>query len=208
MPDIAPTIFDNIDTEDYKIHFFSEGVKDKNVLDIGCVHHDPQKLTSGTWLHKAIVKNANSSIGIDIDRAGIAFLQEKGFNVTYGDACNFDLEQRFATITAGDLIEHLANLEGFFLSCKKHLLPDGKLMVSTPNPWHWRRFLNAFLGRSKINAEHTCWFCPITLSQLANRYGFEIEKLEYGSRGKWAKFLPLPNSIRHTGFMAILKRKP
>ena len=37
-----------------RISFVLDRVADKDVLDIGCVMHNPENYKSGYWLHKAI----------------------------------------------------------------------------------------------------------------------------------------------------------
>ena len=51
-----------------------------------------------------------------------------------GDAEHFALDRQFDTIVAGDLIEHLGNVEGFLKSVMGCLAPGGKLVIQTPNP--------------------------------------------------------------------------
>ena len=43
-------------------------------------------------------------------------------------------EKSFDLITAGDIVEHIGNLDGFFNSCFSNLKEDGSLLITTPNP--------------------------------------------------------------------------
>ena len=119
------------------------------------------------------------------------------------------LNKKFDTIIAGDIIEHLNNFEGFFLSCKKHLRKDGVVVISTPNPWHWRYLIRSIFGGEIdiVNPEHTTWFCPKTLRQLASRFSFEVIEIEYGSRFNRELFMPLPKGLKHQSFFTALRLK-
>ena len=188
---------------DHKIKFCLKFAKNKTVLDLGCVQHDPIQYQSKYWLHKALKTTSKSLIGLDYDKDGVEFLKEIGFDIVCGDAQNFDLKRKFDVIIAGDLIEHLANFEGFLLSCKKHMNADSRLIISTPNPWYWKYIVKSIMSYEVYNnPEHTCWLCPSTLRQLVNRYGFDISEIKFGSRYKSDRFMPLPRGIKHTSFHA------
>ena len=54
--------------DDHKIAFVVKYCKDKEVLDIGCVQHDPQAYKSRFWLHKAVKAVAKGIVGLDCTR--------------------------------------------------------------------------------------------------------------------------------------------
>jgi 2-polyprenyl-3-methyl-5-hydroxy-6-metoxy-1,4-benzoquinol methylase len=192
--------------DDHKTKFVVNFCKGKDVLDVGCVQHNPENYKSKFWLHKALREISGSIVGMDLYEPGVAFLRDHGFNVIVGDAQSFDLGKQFDVIVAGDLIEHLGNLNGFLESCKKHLKPDGVLLISTPNPWYWRNVVKAALHASvSNNPEHTMWLCPVTLRQLAARHGLTVTQVEFGSRYKRDTLMPLPKGVKHTSFHAVLK---
>ena len=56
------------------------------------------------------------------------------------------------------------------------------------------------------NPEHTCWFDPRTLRQLAARFGLELTAVEFQSRSRKDRWLPLPRGLRHTSWSAELVR--
>lgn len=195
----------NIAINDHKIKFMSEHCKEKDVLDLGCVQHNPENYKSKFWLHKAICGVSRQVVGLDLYEPGIEYLRDKGYDVKYGNAENFDLGKTFDVIVAGDLIEHLGNVGGFFVSCRKHLNVGGKLLISTPNPWYWRNVVKAALfARVENNLEHTQWLCPVTLGQVAQRYNFAIENIKFGSRYLRDRIFPLPRGLKHSSFHAVL----
>jgi predicted SAM-dependent methyltransferase len=86
-----------------------------------------------------------------------------------------ELNQSYDVIVAGEIIEHLENPGLFLRNMRRHLKPQGKLILSTPNPFYqgqtwkiWR------YGRPQNHEEHTHWQDPQTLSQLLARTGFAV----------------------------------
>ena len=196
---------DRIAFRDHKIAFVLRHVQGKEVLDLGCVQHNPENYKSRYWLHKAIASVASRLEGMDLYAEGVLYLRERGYNISIGDATRFDLGRRFDVIVVGDLIEHLENFEGFVGSCRAHLRPDGKLLISSPNPWYWRNVVKAIF-RSEVanNPEHTCWLCPRTLRQLVRRHGMEVVEVSFGSRYLRDRVMPLPKGVKHTSFHAVV----
>lgn len=196
-----------IDWSDSKILFVTRQCKAKKVLDLGCVQHDPEFAKSKKWLHKAICAVASEVKALDLDAEGVAALKDMGYqNIVVGDAQDFDLQEKFDVIVAGDLIEHLHNVGGFLESCARHMEPESKLVICTPNPWHWHKWMRAFFRQPPVNEEHTLWMCPVTLSQVAVRFKLKVDSIEYGSQRAKDSFLPFPERVRHASFYAILSR--
>ena len=194
------------DFSDSKIKFLMKYVVNKDVLDLGCVMHDPNSYKSKYWVHKAIKHHAKSLIGLDIDANGVEYLRQRGFNIFQGDASKFELDIKFDTIHAGDLIEHLEDFAGFIESCKRHLRPDGIIVISSPNPWYWRNILKSIINiEVSNNQEHTCWLCPRTLRQLVRRHGLDVTDIQFGSRYIRDRILPLPRGVKHTSWNAIVQ---
>lgn len=194
---------------DKKIAFFLRHTKGKSVLDLGCVDHNEANWRSRYWLHKAIRSVARDLVGVDYYYEGVTRLNALGFNVIFGDAQSFKFPHKFDIITAGDLIEHLPNLEGFFRSITTSLVDDGKLVISTPNPWCWKYFLYHLFFRklTPVNREHVTWLCLQTLENLASRYNLEIVEYEYCSRRFYERMMPLPGHIKHTTLGVVFARK-
>jgi 2-polyprenyl-3-methyl-5-hydroxy-6-metoxy-1,4-benzoquinol methylase len=191
--------------DDHKIAYLMRYAEGRDVLDLGCVCHDPESYRNPYWVHKALAARAKSVTGMDLSREGITYLAGKGFNVVHGDAQNFDLGRTFDCIVAGDLIEHLEDFSGFLNSCKRHLRPGGTLLISTPNPWYWRNIVKSIASTEvPNNAEHTCWLCPRTLRQLVARHGMSVSDIAFGSRFRRDLLMPLPRGIKHTSWHACV----
>jgi SAM-dependent methyltransferase len=196
------------DLLDKKIAFFMRHTLHKRVLDLGCVDHSEKNWKSRYWLHKAIGLSASYLVGLDYYAEGVEQLKAIGFNVVEGDAQSFKFEEKFDVVTAGDLIEHLTNLDGFFSSIGNVLNEDGKLVITTPNPWCWK-YLGYHVIHKKltpVNKEHVTWFCLQTLENLAGRFGFRIVSLEYSSRRLYERVVPLPSHLKHTTLGVVFQK--
>jgi SAM-dependent methyltransferase len=91
-----------------------------------------------------------------------------------------ELPQRFDSVVAGELIEHLENPELFLKRYAAHLKPDGRIVLTTPYPFCLPNFTYALLRfpRTCTNPEHVMWFCPSTLHALSKRAGLDVRHWE------------------------------
>ena len=197
-----------IDFADAKIRYITERCRGRRVLDIGCVMHNVASYNSCYFLHRAIAEVAADVTGLDLHEEGVTALAGYGYSVAVGDAEHFAFERKFDVIVAGDLIEHLGNLDGFLTSCLAALEDDGCILIQTPNPWYWRNIVKSVVYEEvPNNAEHTCWFDPRTLRQLVARYGLTLGEVEFQSRYARDRMMPLPRGIKHTSWIAEIRRR-
>jgi SAM-dependent methyltransferase len=155
-------------------------VKGPEVLDVGCTGHSVN-IGSPQWLHGRLREKFPSVSGIDISEANATILRERGFDKIYVQSAEtFQLSDRFDTIVAGELIEHLANPGLFLQQARAHLKPGGRLVLTTPNAFSLLFISYALFKYPKTceNLQHTCWFCPQTVKELVERSGFKIEHFE------------------------------
>jgi len=202
----------------HRFEIIKEYITDKKVLDIGVVDHDfldgkfyasnNSIFYKNNWLHRLIVNYSKSVVGIDVDKKGIDFLKEKGYNVKHANAQDFLLNEKFDCIVAGEIIEHLTNFEGFFKSIKNHMDKNSKLIITTPNVFFFRRpFKILISGKPPVNPTHTCWFDEITLNQLLQKFDLKIIKTFYTSDEKRYRMLPLPNKLKNTTVCVVTQLK-
>lgn len=175
------------------------------VLDIGCAGHVPEP-HSPSWLHGVLRNHFPHVVGIDIDETNIRKLQALGYQDIYlQSAETFSLPQKFNTIVAGEVIEHLASPGLFFKRVVAHLAPGGIAIITTPYPFSLLYGLYALSKYPKTcqNPEHTCWFCPNTFATLAHRMGLRtvqwklIEDYKFDARAsRYRAFVTLISSLR------------
>jgi 2-polyprenyl-3-methyl-5-hydroxy-6-metoxy-1,4-benzoquinol methylase len=83
-------------------------VKGPNVLDIGCTDHVVQE-NSVYWLHQNLRNRFPNVTGIDISRENLEKMRALDYDNLYEmEAEHFSLEEKYDTIVAGELIEHLS----------------------------------------------------------------------------------------------------
>ncbi len=205
----------SIDYNDEKIRFFVPLVEGKSVLDLGVVQHQAGRYHKGSWLHRAIQKHSAKCLGVDIDSEGVRFLRRQGFNVIEMDAQNLVLDDQYDVVVAGDIVEHLDNLQGLLCSVKRHLKRQGVFVISTPNPFWWKTWLMVLIkGSSMAHEQHTCWFCERTLAQLLLREGFAVQQIKYRSIYDLTSIfhrltklinciMPLPERLKHNTMMVV-----
>jgi SAM-dependent methyltransferase len=133
--------------------FILKSVTGKNVLDIGCV------AANGLMeLHKKISQFASSCIGLDVVPAD---------GVIIGDAQDFDFNEAFDVIVAGEVIEHIADLRGFLACSARNLRIGARLIITTPNAYSLISLKSAIFGRQVPNdPRHVLLFDPTTIINL------------------------------------------
>jgi 2-polyprenyl-3-methyl-5-hydroxy-6-metoxy-1,4-benzoquinol methylase len=153
-------------------------IRGPDVLHVGCVGEGGGKFL----LHSALCENLTGCNvwGVDINADGVGELRARGFEVLVEDAERMELQRQFDTIFAGELIEHLANPGRFLDCCRAMLKPQGRVVLSTPNPFsveHAAMYVKNF--RRAFNGGHVLWMCPQTLEQIAGRCGFRLAELVF-----------------------------
>jgi len=151
-------------------------IRGPNVLDVGCAGHVPEP-GNPYWVHGRLREKFPDVAGLDLSEKNIEFLRQRGFgNLLVGSAETFSLERKFNTVFSGELIEHLANPGEFLTRAREHLVPGGRIVLTTPYPFALMYQVYAFINypRTCQNLEHTCWFCPQTMTVLAERLGLKV----------------------------------
>ena len=156
-------------------------VKGRRTLDLGIV--DSRRNRQGTaerlarkpnLLFRRICEINPDALGIDIDNEGVDILRQQGYNTRMADVMTMDLGQLFEVIVAGELIEHLPDPGQFLRNVRRHLTPDGTVVITTPNPFYWAQIWRIWRHHEPhVHEEHTCWFDPITLQRLCRLSGLE-----------------------------------
>lgn len=166
------------------------------VLDVGCIRHNLEQAKEYGFLHGEIQRKCDDAIGIDLKSGEVDKLKRKtGWDIRVMDAEKIDFNCKFDFIVAGDVLEHLSNPGMFFKKAYTLLEQNGKLIITTPNTFALKRFLEFLKNKTvNVNKEHTVWFDENVLIQLSKRYGFKHDKTRYivpGDRGIGGMILPL-----------------
>jgi SAM-dependent methyltransferase len=176
----------HIDKPGSRLEITLEYCRGKSVLDIGCVNHNIENVDVESWQHRAITEVASNVLGVDYLHDEVQELAKRGFRVLAADITKpLDLNEQFDVIVIGHLIEHLSSFDGLFTNIQKLLKPGGHVLISTPNPFYTEQyFYAAFKNDLIVNSEHTCWIDPVTLDQLARRFGL-VTTAVYWIKEKW-----------------------
>ena len=159
--------------------FIEPYVHEKEVLDVGPAElmGTANRFKLQNSIHERISHVANNLIGLEKNSEQIQPLRELGYNIQQGDAEQFELDEDFDVIIAGELVEHLSN-PGLFLDCaRNHLREDGVILLTTPNHFSLGAFLSAFVHNripaySKPIAKHVACYDENLLQDLLRRHGF------------------------------------
>lgn len=167
-------------------------IKDKKVLDIGCVG---QVATSIFKKHSDLEKqNPRLLVGIDTNKKGIEEGKKLGYimktcditnNRSVATLRNYKFDAAFLLHT----IEHIDNTGLALDNLSKVLEPGGFVIVTTPNLMS-KKWIHqmATIGVLRINGDHVHWFCQQTLQALFERHGYVLhtylsDKFEPGLLG-------------------------
>lgn len=192
----------------------------KSVLDVGCVGQD-YAYSSPEWLHNQIKNRCSYIDGVDIDKLGVKALQESGYSVYTPDQLAA-LNKKYDIVLLSDVIEHVNNPVEFIEFYSAFLNEKGVMVISTPNAHGIRNFSSIILRNDySVNFEHTFWFCPKTITEVAARanlrfvdfYWLKEYRTFKDTKGLLYKLIYLFNSIMqkmrsgfHPNFLFILSK--
>lgn len=131
------------------------------------------------WASKELQQEASQFLGIDIDEKGVERAQVLGLPYQKGnieDRSSFQSEGGFEVIIMRDVIEHLSNVGKALDTIHGLLQTEGKLVITTPNPWALNNLFRIFSFRKpRVNSDHTCFLIEEHFQQLFFRHGFHLE---------------------------------
>lgn len=189
----------------YRNDLITPYVTGKRVLDIGSVGQ-----TDEYCLWNVLNDNAEYLIGVDLPDATKtieyefniseqATVHAKDERIRYGDMESANLGEKFEVVVAGDVLEHVSN-QGLFLdNVHRHLIDDGKFIITTPSA----KWPTVFL---RPNPTHALWHDIYTLTTILNRHHFEIECWQYyfGNKPHYS-FWTVPLVYRQSLFVVARK---
>ncbi len=166
----------NAELIDDRADFLEKRVRDKDVLDVGCVNHTAMNSDDPGWLHARLARSARTCLGADVLASDVESLRGKGYEAIELDITQHFLDRRFDVIVCGEVIEHVSNPVALFANCRSMLNSDGQLFLTTPNPWYADYILKSLFAKYPVvdSVEHVAWYDPGVLTQLAEMNGFRL----------------------------------
>lgn len=171
-----------------------------DVLDIGAGEHDVSFFSEEGWEHGRIAKVAKRVVAAELMLDLCEHYNAKGFDFRCVDATSdVDLGDRFDRVFVGDVIEHVNDPVALLTFAKRHLRPNGRILVTTPNPFapRFRRHQRQMHTRYVMaNLEHTRWVSISNMHEIVWRAGLEMAALRWpllkrpkrGLRQSWSMF--------------------
>ena len=163
---------------DDRLTFLESRCRSRKVLDVGCVAHDVDRMSSPAWLHGRIAAVAQRCVGVDVLPSEVEAMRQRGYEVVLHDLttglgpiaalCPFEV------IVAGELIEHLQDLGMLFALARSALSEGGQLIITTPNPYTPARVRAGQLGIVWENADHIAYAFPSGIVELCERHGLRL----------------------------------
>jgi len=143
-----------------RFDFIISECRNKRVLHLGSLAADRK-----STLHQKILDVSSECWGLDQHSSTIP-------NHILGDAQNYNLSHLNPDIIlAGEIIEHIYDIKGFFESAYTTLQSGCSLIITTPNAFSLVHLVKAVFGKIvKNDPYHVLLYDPTTLSNLYNCY--------------------------------------
>lgn len=135
------------------------------------------------YLHRTLRASTSAQIvGFDIAQEALLYREPDS---VVGDVHSLPFfSESFDTVVLGEFVEHFQFLAPIFREIGRVLVPGGRLLLTTPNPYAWPRWLRhwllaAFPGRAEnvrafLYAEgHVVLWEPLSLCHLLRLHGLE-----------------------------------
>ncbi|MBX7103273.1 MAG: class I SAM-dependent methyltransferase [Gemmataceae bacterium] len=158
-----------------KLAYIRDLVRGKRVLDVGVVEHFLEAERDERWLHHHVSKSAAYCLGVDILAEPVQKLKAQGYNVAVCDITRDPINDTFDVMICGDVIEHLGAPQGMFDAAAKVLVPGGRMLVATPNPFFLNRAWRIARGRFHESVDHVMHFDASNIAELAERAGLRLD---------------------------------
>lgn len=160
-----------------RLPYLTQLAAGKRVLDVGVVNHTIGQQHSADWLHGAIASVAASILGVDVLPEAVSALQSEGYNVRLWDITEKPLDAKFELIVVGKVIEHLGSPGALFASASQMLVPEGRLVLTTPNPYYASRVRDGILqGFTNDSVDHVTLLSPGGIAEFAERAGLRLDR--------------------------------
>lgn len=140
----------------------------KKCLEIGCA--------SGEFCN--ILNEAGADVvGIDLSKFIIEEAEKRYKNLAFrhGGIEIISKDEYFDVIFAFEVIEHVLTPGKFMADITRHLKPEGKVVLSTPNYESAKNIGKEYWYGFNDSFEHIYFFSPLNLRKYASQYGLTVE---------------------------------
>ena len=154
----------------------------KAVLNVGAAGNVEYYLDgrNDLWMHERLKSLANELVGLDIDAESVAFANARGESLLLGDCETVALDRQFDLIVFSEVIEHVNAPVSALSNLMRHLSPNGKLFITTPNPTYYGTVLRALLNRSlNVYYDHVTAYFPENLVVMCQRLGLKVTGIHF-----------------------------
>lgn len=158
-----------------RVRYLEGLVEGKRVLDIGAVAHFAEQSASAEWLHARIAKKAAYCLGVDVLSDAVNHLKAQGYNIECVDVLREDIGDAFDVVMCGEVIEHLDEPGALFDAARRLLLPGGRFVITSPNPFEIWEVVRQAIGRGNTSVDHVLFAFPSSVAELAQRHGLSLQ---------------------------------
>jgi ubiquinone/menaquinone biosynthesis C-methylase UbiE len=164
-----------------RVAWLENRVSGDPILDVGFVGEYDRSLAH----HQiATVTPDSTLVGLDVkddiaDQAADEGVQGDVFALPFPDAT-------FETVVFAEVLEHIPDAMDALTELYRVLRPDGRLLLTTPNPFGLYRYLRHYLFKRTLDPEsylgaedHRRFFDPLSLTNLLSSVGFEVTELTF-----------------------------
>ncbi|MBU1130493.1 class I SAM-dependent methyltransferase [Patescibacteria group bacterium] len=143
--------------------------KKMKLLDLGC---------GDGYVGKKILDLGYLLYGLDISKKNVGVCKKIGIDAKQGDVCKkFPFrEKSFDVVFAGEIIEHLYEVDFFLSEINRVLKPNGLLILTTPNLAHLPERWALFRGRSPSRVHPTHKYLKLHIRHFTKDTVFEVLK--------------------------------
>ncbi|MFP6756410.1 MAG: methyltransferase domain-containing protein [Alphaproteobacteria bacterium] len=142
-------------------------------LDIGC---------NGGFTVEAAREYGFEAFGIELDPVSLAYAQSHFPTNHYfhGRIEDYPSKNPFDVVYCSEVIEHVADANGFLSATARLMRPGALLYLTTPDISHWRRPQDINEWDAFCPPAHCLYFNPLNLTTILARHGLRV------IRRRWA----------------------
>jgi len=167
--------------------FFLKNIKNKKCLHVGCA--DWPIYNPKNNLHLFLCNNHKYIDGYDVDEHTINIMTKSGI---YPENSLFHTlpPKKYEILLIPETIEHVMNVESFFLSMTRLIDKEIEIIVTGPNCFRKQQEsqvyqINQNEWIERVHSDHNCWFSIFTLPNFVEKCyrnsGFNFEALKIGT---------------------------